>query len=64
MEISEDELTHLNKLIGLIYDGATDSVRWTKEILRALTEYIQAPECILFTPSHNRKMEVIFLSTA
>ena len=52
MENTQEELTRLSELIGLIYEGATNPNRWTRDILPAITEYIQAPECILFTPSH------------
>ena len=49
---TQKELTRLSNLIGLIYEGATDPKRWTGDILPAIAEYIQAPECILFTTSH------------
>jgi len=49
---TQKELARLSNLIGLIYEGATDSSRWTTDILPAIAEYIQAPECILFTTSH------------
>jgi len=50
MGTTSEELTHLSGVIGLIYEGATDPGRWTKDILPALAEYIQAPKCILFSP--------------
>ena len=53
MNSSNAELTQLSDLIGLIYEGATDPSRWTKDILPALMEYMQAPECFLYTVSHN-----------
>lgn len=49
---TSDELIDLSDLIGLIYEGATDPSRWTKDILPAVAEYIQAPECFLFTVLH------------
>jgi DNA-binding CsgD family transcriptional regulator len=52
MDSTNAELTQLSDLIGLIYEGATDPSRWTKDILPAVAEYIQAPECILFTNLH------------
>jgi DNA-binding CsgD family transcriptional regulator len=52
MDRANKELTRLSDLIGLIYEGATDPSRWTKDILPAVAEYIQAPQCYLFTPLH------------
>jgi DNA-binding CsgD family transcriptional regulator len=52
MDRTNEELTRLSELIGLIYEGATDPSRWTKDIVPALAEYIGAPECFLFTPVH------------
>lgn len=52
MNHSNAELTRFSELIGLIYEGATDPGRWTKDILPAVAEYIQSPECILFTNLH------------
>lgn len=52
MDCNNEELTRLSDLIGLIYEGATDPSRWTKDILPAVAEYIEAPECFLFTPMH------------
>lgn len=52
MKNSNGELTRLSELIGLIYEGATDPSRWTKDILPAVADYIQAPECFLYTPAH------------
>jgi DNA-binding CsgD family transcriptional regulator len=52
MDSTNAELVQLSSLIGLIYEGATDPSRWTKDILPAVAEYIQAPECILFTNLH------------
>lgn len=52
MNRDNEELARLSDLIGLIYEGATDPSRWTKDILPAVAEYIQAPECILFTNLH------------
>jgi DNA-binding CsgD family transcriptional regulator len=49
---THEELTRLSDLIGLIYEGTTLPGRWTESILPAIARYIQAPECILFTPSH------------
>ena len=52
MNSANNELTQLSDLIGLIYEGATDPSRWTSDILPAVSEYLQAPECILFTNLH------------
>ncbi|MBI3479105.1 MAG: hypothetical protein HY016_01925 [Nitrosomonadales bacterium] len=32
MDCNNEELTRLSELIGLIYEGATDPTRWTKDI--------------------------------
>ncbi len=48
--MSNSELTQLSDVIGLIYEGATDPSRWTKDILPTVAEYLQAPKCVLFTP--------------
>lgn len=48
--IDTTELTRFSDVAGLIYEGATDPSRWTRDILPALAEYIQAPMCLLFTP--------------
>lgn len=53
MNDNKGELIRLSELIGLIYEGATDPGRWTKDILPAMAEYIQAPECFLYTVSHS-----------
>lgn len=52
MSTANQELSRLSDVIGLIYEGATDPARWTKDILPTVAEYIQAPECILFTSLH------------
>lgn len=52
MVSTNNELDRLSALIGMIYDGATDPSRWTKSILPAIAEYIQAPSCILFSSLH------------
>jgi len=52
MDNTHDELMHLSNLIGLVYEGATDLTRWTNDILPAISEYLQVPECILFTNLH------------
>jgi len=49
---TSDELTRLSDLIGLIYEGATDPSRWTKDILPALASYMQSPKSWLFTTLH------------
>ncbi len=53
MNRGNQELTRLSELIGLIYEGATDPSRWTKDILPAVAEYIEAPGCCLFTVLHH-----------
>jgi DNA-binding CsgD family transcriptional regulator len=46
------ELTELSDLIGLIYEGATDPSRWTKDILPALSSYMQSSKSWIFTTLH------------
>ena len=46
------ELSRFSELIGLIYEGATDPSRWTKDILPALSSYMQSPISWLFTTLH------------
>lgn len=53
MTVINKELVQFSDLIGLIYEGATDPGRWSKDIVPALAEYIQAPECFLFTVLHS-----------
>jgi DNA-binding CsgD family transcriptional regulator len=55
MDRTNEELTRLSNLIGLIYEGATDPGRWTEDIMPAMAQYIQVPDCILFTPLHTPK---------
>lgn len=52
MDRANQELTRLSDLIGLIYEGGTDPSRWSKDILPAVAEYIEAPGCFLFTALH------------
>lgn len=52
MAHSRDELTRLSEVIGLIYEGATDPSRWTKDILPAMAKYIEAPGVLLFSSLH------------
>lgn len=52
MSNTNDELSLLSDVIGLIYEGATDPSRWTKDILPIVADYIRAPNCILFTLLH------------
>jgi len=52
MDVSFEELTCFSNLIGLIYEGATDPSRWTKDVLPAVAQYIGAPACILYSPLH------------
>jgi DNA-binding CsgD family transcriptional regulator len=52
MDRNNDELTRLSHLIGLIYEGATDPSRWTKDIMPAVAEYLEAPACILYSALH------------
>jgi DNA-binding CsgD family transcriptional regulator/PAS domain-containing protein len=44
------ELAHFSEVVGLIYEGATDPSRWTKDILPAVGEYLQAPVSVMFNP--------------
>ena len=46
------DLTRLSDLLGLIYEGATDPSRWTKDILPAMAHYVEAPACILYSALH------------
>lgn len=55
MDSVSEDLTRLSDLIGLIYEGATDPFRWTKDILPSLAQYFQVPDCLLFTPTHAPK---------
>jgi DNA-binding CsgD family transcriptional regulator len=52
MESTNAELMQLSDLIGLIYEGATDPSRWTRDILPAIGENIEAPACILYSVLH------------
>lgn len=52
MDSQNLELAKLSNLIALIYEGATDPSRWTKDILPAVANYIQAHGCFLFTALH------------
>lgn len=52
MNNTNEELSRLSDVIGMIYEGATDPSRWTKDILPGVSEYIQAPKCAMFTPLH------------
>jgi len=52
MDSTNEELKRLSNLIGLIYEGATDPSRWTKDILPAMAEYVEAPACILYSVLH------------
>jgi DNA-binding CsgD family transcriptional regulator len=52
MNATSEKLTQLSDLIGLIYEGATDARRWSKDILPAIVAYIDAPVCMLFTVLH------------
>jgi DNA-binding CsgD family transcriptional regulator len=52
MSRSNAELNRFSELIGLIYEGATDPSRWTKDILPALSSYMQSPISWLFTTLH------------
>jgi len=52
MDCTNGELTRLSDLIGLIYEGATDPSRWTKDILPAISEYMEMSQCVIFTTLH------------
>lgn len=52
MDRTNEELTRFSNLLGLIYEGATDPGRWTKDILPAIADYIEAPACILYSALH------------
>jgi DNA-binding CsgD family transcriptional regulator/PAS domain-containing protein len=45
------ELDQFSEVVGLIYDGATDPARWTRDILPAIGDYVQVPISLLFTPT-------------
>lgn len=55
MDSVSEDLICFSDLIGLIYEGATDPSRWTKDILPALAQYFRVPDCLLFTPVHAPK---------
>lgn len=52
MKTVNKELTRFSDLIGLIYEGATDPGRWTHDVMPAMAQYFQVPDCLLFTPLH------------
>jgi hypothetical protein len=61
MNRSNAELMQLSDLIGLIYEGATDPSRWTKDILPAVAKYIQAPGCFfIHRVSHIVEWRLLF----
>jgi DNA-binding CsgD family transcriptional regulator len=51
-KIKPGELSRFSELIGLIYEGATDPIRWTKDILPALSSYMQSTKSWIFTTLH------------
>lgn len=52
MKRSDIELKRLSEVISLIYEGATDPSRWTRDIVPATAEYLRVPGAFLFTASH------------
>ena len=52
MDFATNELARFSSLVELIYEGATAPELWTKKILPAVSEYLGAPSCILYTFSH------------
>jgi DNA-binding CsgD family transcriptional regulator/PAS domain-containing protein len=52
MDRHHSDLAQLSQVIGLIYEGATDPSRWTRDILPAMAEYMQAPGVLLFSSLH------------
>jgi len=52
MDSATKELARFSSLVELIYEGATAPERWTRDILPAVSEYLGAPSCILYTMSH------------
>ncbi len=48
---TREELARLSQLIGLIYEGATDPTRWSRDIVPATADYLGAPCANLFTAS-------------
>lgn len=52
MDLATKELARFSSLVELIYEGATAPERWTTDILPAVSEYLGAPSCILYTMSH------------
>lgn len=52
MDFATKELARFSSLVELIYEGATAPERWTRDILPAVSEYLGAPSCILYTMSH------------
>jgi len=51
MDCSNEELTRLSDLIGLIYDGATEPEHWNV-ILPKVADWVGAKFGLLFTPLH------------
>lgn len=49
---TNEELTRLSELIGLIYEGATAPERWSTDILPALSSHMESPISWLFTTLH------------
>lgn len=52
MDASIQEQIRLSDLVGLIYEGATAPERWTRDILPAIADYLEAPACILYSFLH------------
>lgn len=50
MNSAHEELTRFSDVVGLIYEGAMEPGRWTKDILPAMADYIHAPIANLLTP--------------
>jgi DNA-binding CsgD family transcriptional regulator len=49
--VNKAELARLSQVIGLIYEGATDPARWSRDIVPATADYLGAPGANLFTAS-------------
>jgi len=46
---TREDLTRLNHLVGLVYSGAMDPSRWTKQILPEMADFIGAPTCMVLS---------------
>ncbi|WP_343587054.1 helix-turn-helix transcriptional regulator [Herbaspirillum sp.] len=52
MDSTTQELVRFNHLVELIYEGATAPERWTRDIMPAIADYLEAPAGILYSFLH------------